>query len=271
MECNTNRLLLLAPLLVSAAFPLRAGLTDVDIFKNFVYIQTSGAAPSVSIGTFLSLREFFANPGDFDTGSVTYPGAGSPQSLSLDAPNKLLTFQTGFLPDQAAMDAAYPFGTYQFTATNSGTSGSQTAEIPYTTDAYANIPAFTSATMTELLAGVYAGGPITLNFNANTPSADASVGITFLSIFGSSFSNSYSTSTTSVTIPAGTLVPGTTYTAELDFSDRVSGSNAGVPTAIGFDVRTEVTFTTLAPEPGSLALGALGVTALVLALRRRIG
>jgi hypothetical protein len=142
--------------------------------------------------------------------------------------------------------------------------------ISYTTDAYANIPAFTAATIAALQAGVNAGAPITLNFNANTPSANASLGITFLNIFGSSFSNSYPTSTTSATIPAGALTPGMTYTAELDFSDRITGSNAGVPTTIGFDVRTDVTFTTLTPEPGSLGLGALGVIALVFELRRRI-
>jgi hypothetical protein len=188
-----NRLLLAAPLLIMAASPLYAGLTDVDIFKNISYTQTSGAAPSVPTGTFVSLREFFANPGDFNTGSVTYPGPGSPQSLGLDAANNLLIFQTGFLPNQATMDAAYPFGSYQFTATNSGTSASQSATIQYTTDAYANIPAFTSATIAALQAGISAGAPITLNFNAQTPSGNATTAITFLNIFGSSFSQSYST------------------------------------------------------------------------------
>lgn len=266
MRYITNRLLLASPLLVILACPLHASLVGIDLFKNVEYTQTSGAAPTVPGGFFLSFRAFF-HPGDFDTGSVTYPGPSSPQALSPSG-TSLLIFQTALLPSQAVMDAAYPFGTYSYTVSNSGTSATQSADISYLADAYtADIPALTAATYAALQ-GMNVGSPLTLNFNGFTPiGADAA---TFLTIFGSPFATSVSNTTTSATIPANTLTAGTTYTFELDFTDRVSGANNRVATQIGFDVRTDVTFTTaLAPEPGSMALGALGVAALAFGLRRR--
>jgi hypothetical protein len=256
---------------MSIASPLHASLTGVDLFKNVEYTQTSGAAPTTPVGYFAALREFMANPGDFNQANVAYPGPASPQNLTLSNPTVFL-FQTPFLPSQSAIDAAYPFGTYTYTAINTGTSNTQSTSITYTTDAYtANIPALTAGTF-NALQGMNAGSSFTLNFNSFTPNPSASVGETFLTIFGSSFGTTGLPNTaTSLVLPANTLAPGTTYTYEVDFSDRISGNNNGVPTTIGFDVRTDGTFTTASasPEPGSLVLAALGVAALAFGIRKR--
>jgi PEP-CTERM motif len=266
----TVRLLPVLPVLLSLASPLHAGLTDVDLFKNIAYTQTSGAAPTTPAGFFASLRAFEQNAGDFSSVSVAYPGPASPQALSPNGTEFI--YQTPFLPTSVAMDAQYPFGTYTFQANGAV---NETANIIYTTDAYtADIPALSAATFAALQ-GMNPANSFTFNFNSFTPNPSASVGLTFLTVFGTPFSASYPNSTTSVVMGANTLLPNTTYTYELDFSDRISGSDSGVPTTVGFDVRTDGTFTTAAistatPEPGSLTLAALGAALLALGMRRRV-
>lgn len=264
----TNRLRFALPILLAVS-PLHAGLTAVDFFKNIEYFQTTGAAPNTPGGFFVSLREFMATASDFNSASVTYPGPGSPQSLTQSG--TVFAFQTGFLASQAAMDAEYPFGIYTFVADNSSIPTSQSTSISYTADAYtAGIPAFTAATFAALQ-GMDPTAAFTFHFNGFTPNGVANDAATFLTIFGTPFFNSLADTTTSAVLPANTLAPNTAYTMELDFSDRISDSNSGVPTTMGFDVRTDVTFTTgsAVPEPGSLTLGALGVAALAFAIQKR--
>ena len=268
MRSLTNTVWFCLSILLSIASPLHADLTEVDFFKNISYNQTSGVAPTTPSGYFAGLREFFQNPGDFDSANVTYPGPGSPQTLALTS-TTLFSFQTPFLATQGDLDSAYPFGTYTFTAINSGTSTSQSSDINYVLDAYTgDIPALNAATFAALQ-GMNPTTPFTFNFNSFTPNPSASVGLTFLTVFGTAFSAGHPNTTTSVVMAADTLLPHTTYTYELDFSDRISGTSNGVPTTMGFDVRTDGTFTTGAavPEPGTLML--LG-TALALGIGRRV-
>lgn len=232
--------------------PARASLSVVDIFKNISYQQTSPSAPTTPSSYFADVEAFLVNPGDFDSVTVTYPGPDSPASLPLVSP---LKFGIGpSFATQADMDAAYPFGTYSFMANNSVTMASETDDLDYTVDAYtSDIPALDAATFTALQ-GMDPTQPFTFNFNSFTPNPSANQSATFLTIFGSSFGTSLSDTATSAVVPANTLLPGTAYTYELDFSDRIGGTDpGGANTYIGFDVRTDGTFTTAAvPEPSSL-------------------
>jgi hypothetical protein len=236
-------------MLFGAVSPLQAALTGVDIFKNISYSQTSGAAPTSPVNFFADVEAYMANPGDFTSVSVTYPGPGSPVSLPLVTPTKF-----GIGPSfatQADMDAAYPFGTYTFTAGPA----TETAAFNYLLDAYtSDIPALDASTFAALQ-GMNPSQPFTFNFNAFTPNPNASVGETFLTIFGTSFGGGHPPSTTSATMAANTLAFNTTYNWELDFSDRITATDpsSGVPTLIGFDVRTDGSFTTApSPEPSSM-------------------
>lgn len=81
-----------------------------------------------------------------------------------------------------------------------------------------------------------------------------------------------------MTLPAGTLLPDTSYNANLIFSDRIDGPNASVTESNGnnvfvtkaFDLHNTAAFTTAVPEPAPPALFGLGLLPLgLMAVRRR--
>src|ERR1700722_736841 len=59
----------------------RADIQLVDIFKNVVYHQTSGTAPTSPFDFFANVELTSQNAGDFNSVSVTNPGPTSPLSL----------------------------------------------------------------------------------------------------------------------------------------------------------------------------------------------
>jgi hypothetical protein len=146
--------------------------------------------------------------------------------------------------------------------------------VNYSQDAYTSgIPQLTAASFNALL-GLNTGlSSLTLNFNAFTPNALATSAFTFFTIFGSSQGCGFlSPSSTSCTINPQALTPGTTYTWELDFSDRIETStNLGYFTYTDFDVRTDGVFTTAAsavPEPSTWALLMVGFAGIGFAASR---
>ena len=130
------------------------------------------------------------------------------------------------------MDAAYPFGTYTAHALNTVTSATNSDTISYTQDAYPSTQAVvTSATFTGLQ-GMNPNAPFTIDYNGFTAGAGTTPGqsFEFIDIFNSMgadvFSQSFLPNTqTSVTIPAGTLMPGMAYTLSVDYSDRIQGTS----------------------------------------------
>ncbi len=264
-------------LLAITAGPSRASLIQVDIFNNTAYSQTSGNAPASPIGYFFNAGGM-SNPGDFDTAMLTYPGPGSPQALTFSN-SADFGFGSPLIASLATYNSDYPFGTYTVSARNSVTMATGSASMNYSQDAYTStIPALTAATFNGLQ-GLNPASGFTIDFNSFAPNASANFAKTFFTIFDSSntavFSQGFlDPTTTDVFLPAGTLNANTSYHFELDFSDRIEGSSGNVATEQGFDVRTDGNFRTGAalavPEPTSLALLLVGLTALVCVRRIRV-
>lgn len=247
----------------------------VDVYKNIAYTQSSGAAPTTPSGFFADVELQSVNNGDFDSVSVADPGPVAPFNLPQVSPN-FFSYGPGFA-SQAAMDTAVPTGQYDFTASNSATSDTETATLNYTGDAFASaIPALQAATF-NALNGLDPSMAITINFNSFSVNPNASQAFTFFTIgnaSGSALNAGFlNPSTTQIVLAANTLQANTTYTFELDFSNRQNGFDqaSGAFTVVGSDVRTDGTFTTGAivasPEPATFLLA--GACSALLVLRRR--
>jgi hypothetical protein len=270
-----------------AITPAHAALTSVDIGKSLEYQQTGNGGVGVgtaAYGTFFSARAFEQSAGDFDGGTLTYPGPASPVALtpSIDPSGPIVGYQTPYLADQATLDAAFPFGIYGFHATNSGTAASQDASLAYTADTY-------TASVAEVanFAGLHALKPGVVNdlqlVAGFGPGAGSVGGRTFVTLYDYT-SNGFvygsgvtPASSTDFFISANTLTAGHQYGFEVIFSDFVNGFDpiGGIRTFQFFDVRTRGLFTLDAaaaiPEPAAwtLLIAGFGLTG-VMARRRRI-
>jgi|ERR1700733_1745380 hypothetical protein len=247
-----------------------AQLTQAGTFKNLTNEQTGPTNVSPT-DPFFNAFANFTNPGDYSSATLTVNG-GTPQDLPLTSPTSF-GIGPGF-PDQAAMDAAYPFGTYVLALT-AGTQPAISETLNYTADAYTSDTPKLEAASFDALQGLSTSlSSLTLNFNSFTPSGLATSGFTFFSIGGTSQGCGFaSPSTTSCTIDPQALSPGTTYSWELDFSDRVETTVDGVLTGTDFDVRTDGSFTTAAaatPEPSTWAMMLLGFVGVGYLGRRRM-
>ncbi len=123
----------MAGMLVLLAPIARANdISFLDAYGNIVYVQNSNSSPVTPIAAFYSADLNSTVAGAYTSASFTYPGAGSPQSLTETSPTSTdYHFQTGDLASLAAMQALYPFGTYTFTGVNG--SSTDTAGYDYTT------------------------------------------------------------------------------------------------------------------------------------------
>ena len=250
----------------------RADLVEFDIDKALFYTQTNAAGSlTFNAAQFTSRLDQTANA--YNTAQLTSPNFPAGQAYTLNgAKTEFSLFQV--FTTKAAMDAAYPFGTYTAHALNTVTSATNSDTISYTEDAYPSTQAVvTSATFTGLQ-GMNPNAPFTINYNGFTPGAGTTPGqsFEFIDIFNSMgadvFSQSFLPNTqTSVTIPAGTLMAGMAYTLSVDYSDRIQGTST-TGTNILFDYGTDLNFTTataVVPEPSTVLqlAGALAGLALV--------
>jgi hypothetical protein len=253
-----------------------AQISFVNLFRNLPNVQTGNGNSLGASGAFFSGTLFSVGAGDFAAGTLTYPGPGSPVPLTLTSPTTLL-FQTPTLASQAAMDAAFPFGTYQFDATG-GTMGPATATIGYTADFYPQSLPFLDGTNFSDLQGMNAAAPFAFDFSPFITGGGVSESFIFFTLFDvntSSFvfnSGFLPASTTGLVLPANTLQAGHAYSYELDFSNRLLVPDPGAVFLgqLGFDSRTTGRFSTTAvPEPGIAIIGLGLVVSSAAILRRR--
>jgi hypothetical protein len=261
-----------AACIVGAAGGASAAINEIDIGLNPTFQQTS-ATTVVATGGFFSARAFLDSAGDFDGGTLTYPGAGSPVTLT---PGEGATLAFGdSAATMAALNTAYPFGTYAFHLTNSATSATQDASLNYSTTADAlSVPTLTAAAFTQLQ-GLNAGSGFTFDFNTFEQNPAATDGFLFLNVLdaggNSVFSANPAVSATSIFMSGGTLAAGQTYTFDLLFDSRIADGSGDVPTEVFFDSHTFGVFSTAAavPEPSTWAMMLAGFGGLGAVLRSR--
>src|SRR5262249_40098891 len=154
------------------------------------------------------------------------------------------------------------------------------SRAPPATDWFdATVPYFSGSVYSHLQ-GMNPAASLLLTFDAYTPEAGINNPVTFVEISRVSdglkvFSTSGPNSMTSVLLPPGTLQPTTAYDIDVAYSSRIDVQNAGFAAAtsqIGFDRRTDLTFTTAAvPEPPAFALVASLAATLAVMMRLRRG
>ena len=254
------------------ALPARAGLLDFRMFNTANYTQTK-TGESLQ-GYSFEMDTILQSPLDFTSSRVTYPGPGSPVSLTQSSSDPTF-FNTNYgpFPTLSALHTALPFGNYTASFTNGTVT--DTATIDYISDHFqTSTPQLTAASFAALQ-NANPSQSLTLNFNAFTPdtATNDTVG-TFFSIFAPNGSTVFTTflapNVTSVIIPAGTLKAATNYSLALDQGGRIftAPNGEGVETELGFAIDDNAAFTTAAPEPAFLGVFGIGIIGLVLLARR---
>jgi hypothetical protein len=244
----------------------RADISFVDAFRNVANLQTGDGNTLSANGAFYSADLNATTANNYSAVQMTYPGPGSPVSLTQTTPT-VYHFQTPGL-SKAAMDAAFPFGSYQFSATNGATVN--TTSFQYTSDDYAQSLPYLTGTDYTSLQGMDPTGSFTFHISPFVTGSQASVSFLFLTIFDFD-TNAFvfnagflAASTTSVVLPANTLAPGHHFAYEIDFSNRdlVPSPGTQFQAQLGFDVRTDGLFmtaaTTAVPEPSTAAVAVFG-------------
>ena len=253
--------------LVAGVGAAHAQLTQADVGVNPTFEQTDPTTVT-STGGFFSGRAFFTNTTDFDAGTLTYGGPGSPAALTPGSPPPSLTLG-GSNPSFVGLQSDFPNGDYTFDLTG-GTMGPTEFVINYAGDAYSNTPELTAASFSALQ-GLNAAAPITLDFNPMDVSPNATPGANaiFFSVVDSSnstvFNETLSTTDTSVTIPGGVLAAGQSYSFDLLFDDRIVDSSGEFLKTQFYDTHTDGSFSTAAeavPEPSTWAMMLMGFVGL---------
>ncbi|HEY4312274.1 MAG TPA: PEP-CTERM sorting domain-containing protein [Pirellulales bacterium] len=257
---------LLAFLIAScAAATARAQIDFYRFFKTDNYQQTSDAQPTVAESFVGNVDILFDDGLNLTPAQVSSTSPLSPMPLGLVAPGNLRFSQ--LYASAAARDVDFPAGTsYDYQVTD-GPVGPVDAvlNVPVKDLFAPQVPYFTGTTYDQLQ-GLNPTNDFTLPFNGyatpdgiNTPLIF--IGINRVSDGQSVYGNSGPSTSTSFTIPGNTLEPGTQYDVSLVYSARIDTARAGFGGAtseVGFDLHTDLIFTTAVPEPATWLLAVMG-------------
>jgi hypothetical protein len=246
----------------------RANIFEGLIAKDVQYQQTgpdtvtpiAGGVDAIFVALAANATApFGGGPSTMDSIVLTYPGSGSPLALSTSGQFYLSPMMT-----PAALDAAFPAGTYTFTGTNTATSESRSLNVAYVPDALPSAHPKLTADSYNALQGVDAALGATLSFDALTPdprsvSSDIQVNLLDLTLnkpvtLSSGPFTFLPSSATDFVLPGGLLTAGHSYALGVVYQDETSNQiqlpSWDIPIA-AYSVATIVDFTAGAPVLGA--------------------
>jgi hypothetical protein len=202
-------------------------ITSFNLGKTYIYNQTSAGAPTLDTDTpylFTAATGLASNRTDTAVTMALPTSATSNLLQNFLHPESftLVSFSTNL----ASFDAAFPAGTYQFTV--SGASNQQVVLNLSASSSQPNPPHVTDYAAAQAM---NPSQPFTLTWDAFTGAAATdyiyvTVGNNVFATPSPGTSGALAGTATSVQIPAGTLQPGTNYTASVGFYRSTWTSNA---------------------------------------------
>ena len=255
---------------------LKADINFYRLFKTDAYQQTSNAQPTTPVFFTGNADIIFSNNSDFAAAQVTSASPLSPMTLSPSFPGFFGYGQ--FYTPPSNLDTDFPNNTTYEYGISGGTLGTQTASLstPAANIFASQVPFFNGTTFDQLQ-GMNTAGSFQFTLNGYATPVGSNVALTFLDIIrvsdGAVVYTDFGPNTqTSFVLPANTLQPGTAYIADLVYSSRIDTPNAGFNGAtseIGYDLRSDLNFSTAVPEPASLVLALFAAVALIAARRAK--
>jgi PEP-CTERM motif len=260
-------------ILILASPNLRAAASDIggyNVSKIFYYNQSSVAAPPIN-KLAVAAQIFSTSPTGILNPTLQTPLSG-PISLSFSTsianPNGVWSWKSAFFSTQAALDAAYPDGNYQFSIpTASGTALTYTPTLTQTGNYPGTAPVITNTT--------WSGPLLTLNYNVastitwNNPGVVTQIELVISGSSGDTLVFNYNGGGVgSQVIAANTLSPNESYGAELIFNNFTSDTTQ-IPGVTGLSYNSTANFFGIVPEPSTCAMLVGGLGLLGLAVRRK--
>lgn len=228
--------------------------TSFVVDKAYEYDQTSAATPvpDTNAPYFFSASTTLASNRTATSITVTLPTGGvSNLTQNIGVPEDY--FLAGFNTNQATFESTFPQGNYTFNVMAAASNQTLVVAMPAAM-AQPNAPHVTNYTSAQAIDATKA---FSLGWDPFTGGAGAS-NFVFLIISGSGTnvyqtgspgaSNAPAGTTTSVTIPANTLQPGSTYSASLAFYHTLIVTNN--PVNLSIALRSSVTRFSLATSGG---------------------
>ncbi len=229
--------------------------TTYQVGKTHVLVQTSNSAPVSAAASLVDVSPYNFTAQSPVVGTTSGPGAGSPYTLDFSAYKDKYVYTSGPIATVAALNSAYPDGSYTLADGNS---------VNLTGDVYPNASTPPQVTMVNGAKPTWDGlGRLVLNpAIANTLTWTAFTGSNSSYTFAtggsetveiepyiesnnlikmqSGIGQSSSTAFNSLVIPAGTLTQGNTYIGYIKYilASDVSHPSANVLDAAGYGTET---------------------------------
>ena len=255
-----------------------AAITFADL--SFVGVkQQTGTSTSTDLGSFVAIRAFVDNTGDYNKITVTLPSGVDQALTAVGGANGYFYFSTP-LEDRATLLATYGHGTYSIV----GQSATGNEYYPLYNIADAFIPNYPIVSNYARLGKIKPGADLSINLaHGFTRPTNSGSAYTFVNLFDLTNAGQFvdsinllDPSTTNFMVPYALLTPSHVYRAEITFDSRVVpyGASYIPPESVLFDNRTSVDFTynpTTSSVPEPMTWMMIGCGFGVIGLTRRQG